>query len=457
MCIRADLVVLAAPLDPVVPNRFRVSSVLAGKGARTGEVLAPGLRAEDVKAFDEVDLAGTRKPRPRRSENALLFFQGGKLLGLRLLTRDGRVMGLDGKGKVELRRSRWSELVNRVREDLTTVRRLRGYRALARPERKTAALVAWVERNRASLLTCSPAEQDDESPACWEELALGVFDWMIETGDHACAWRAVRLYAELHGELLLPRQPVFGSPAGREFLLSRAKDAAGLAGDRARALLLLSAKEMLWPGMTKGEQAKRIDAVAGLLADESPDVRLAAVKALGRLSLPEVPDRAGWRTTRAREALAAVYRTSSGPVRQEVAWLLAGLGGGDSPAGAVVILREVEVKGGHLTFWLHLRTPGAKVHENPEVLLERLTYTGAVAETKRQELEVVFLPRPWKDGWGGEAPLPARLPLKGLQAGWKYRLRVEGFVGAGGTRQKWLSEPWTFTVPGRRGDVYGRR
>src|SRR5262245_55471509 len=121
MCIRADTAVLATPLDEVVPNRFRVTAVLEGKGVKEGAVLAPGLRDEDVKAFDEVDI-GTRKPRPRRCVSALLFFKGGKLLGLRLLTHDGRVMGLDAKGKVQLRRSRWPELLSRVRGDLATVR-----------------------------------------------------------------------------------------------------------------------------------------------------------------------------------------------------------------------------------------------------------------------------------------------------------------------------------------------
>src|SRR5215813_7253536 len=109
MCIRADTVALATPLDSIVPNRFRVTGLLQGRGVKVGAIVTPGLREEDVKAFDEID-AGTGKPRPRRSVNALLFLKDGKLLGLRLLTHDARVMGLEAKGRVELRRARWPEL-----------------------------------------------------------------------------------------------------------------------------------------------------------------------------------------------------------------------------------------------------------------------------------------------------------------------------------------------------------
>ena len=171
-----------------MPNRFKVREILRGKAAA---VVESGLAAGAVRAFDGRDFEDGGKPRPRRSEAALVFLREGKLLGLRLCTENGRVMGL-ADGKVALREARWAEIVQRVRLDVATVDHLRACRALPSPARKTAALASWIERSRASLGVLSAGPQDDESPAGWEELGTAVFDWMMEAGDPACAWQGVR-------------------------------------------------------------------------------------------------------------------------------------------------------------------------------------------------------------------------------------------------------------------------
>ncbi len=432
MCIRAGRVVFATPLDPLVPVKFRVMETLRGKGPA---VVEPGLRAQDVRSFDGPALDGDGKPQPRKCEQALLFLSDdGKLLGLRLVTPDGRVMGLDGAGRAQLRTARWSELVVRVRRDVAEVDRLRAWRGLVSPARKAAALEAWIARNRAAL-SCPPGEPDDEAPSGWEELSLGVFDWIIETGDHALAWRAIKLYAGLHGELLRPRIRVFDSEAGRAFLLARAKDESALVGDRARAVALLT-----------GKHGKLADAVAALLTDAPPEVRLAAAEALGRVG-----------DARQADAVVSAFMKAEGPLRQELAWLAAAMVPAakwkemtGNPPGVAAAMREVERGGSEIAFWLHVRTAREKVRQTPVIVVERVGPGGMVAETKTLAAEVAFVAEPWKAGWDGSAPVPLKFALTSLQAGATYRFRVEGFVGAGAGKQQWRSEPLTFTLPAGR-------
>src|SRR4051794_33916329 len=72
LCLDAPAVVLASPLDPVTPTRFRVLSTLRGP-MKTGETIEPaGLDPDLVRSFEAPDLAA-RKRRPRRITQALLF------------------------------------------------------------------------------------------------------------------------------------------------------------------------------------------------------------------------------------------------------------------------------------------------------------------------------------------------------------------------------------------------
>src|SRR4051794_13199095 len=77
LCIDAPAIVLAEPVDPITPTRFKVLLTLRGKGLRPGQIVAPvGLTAREVQTFVEID-AKTGKGRPRRINQALLFLTNG--------------------------------------------------------------------------------------------------------------------------------------------------------------------------------------------------------------------------------------------------------------------------------------------------------------------------------------------------------------------------------------------
>lgn len=428
-CIEATTVVAATPLDPVEPTRFKVTRVLRGK-AKVGDLIAPaGLATLNLRTFDEPDLAGDGKPRPRRVEQALLFLADGAARpGLWLCTDDGRVMALDEMGAPQLRPSRWPVLFERVRVDLATVDRLRAMRRVADPGRKTRALAEWIERHRAELSTPPPLHPDDEAPVGWEGLHVALFDWIFETDDPACAWSAVKLYARLHGgDLLRPRNGVFATAEGLAYLRRQVRDDNALPGDRARAVALL------------GGRPEALDDLLPLLGDRDPALRMAAVLAIGRMARPE----------RAIDPLIAAYRSAApGPLRDELGWVVCGLVSASrwkalsgNPAGVAVALRELERGPDHIGFWMHVRSEGSGLAEQPTLVMEKLNNFGFVMETKRLPLEVTFLPRPWKDGWG-EVPLPAKVSLAGLQPNTNYRFRVEGVIGK--DRAAWKSEPHKF-------------
>src|SRR5687767_2756069 len=85
LCVESPLVVLATPVDPAVPTRFRVTQVLRSAGARpaVGDVLAPeGLDPAKVRTITRT----SDRPRTRAIEQALLFLEprdGGRAWRLR--------------------------------------------------------------------------------------------------------------------------------------------------------------------------------------------------------------------------------------------------------------------------------------------------------------------------------------------------------------------------------------
>jgi hypothetical protein len=466
LCIDAPAVVLAAPLDPAAPVRFRVLAVLRGRGIEAGQTLAPtGLTLAAVQTFDESE-AATQTRRPRCVSLALLYLREGPghaLLpgGLRLCTDDGRVLAPAGpKGALEVRPAlRWPRVLARARADVAEVDRLLGYRRLARPRRRTEALLDWVQRHRGDFGAAAEPGREDECPGGWEELQLAVFDWALEGASPADAWAVVRLYAELNrGEVPQRSAASFAGAAGRAFLAGVAGNDRALTADRLRALHLLADRAVLWPAgaaPTAAEQEALLDALAALLPAKEEALRAALARTLCCLSRPEGKELYLRRSNRALPALLAAYRGAApGPARDELSAALCAMVGAEqwkeltgNPPGVSACLRELEVSGGTATFWLALRSGSAGVYEQPVLLLEKLGPLSFVMESRRLPLAALNLERGWAAGWDGTELLAVRMDLPGLVPGSTYRLRVEGFVAKGKERQKWRSEPKRFMVP----------
>lgn len=467
LCLDTAAVVLAEPLDPVTPTRFRVLATLRGP-LKADETVAPaGLDPELVRSFEDPDLA-RKKPRPRRVTQALLFLEpdgkGWKVPagGARMCGEDGQTVGPTGpRGAMEARKGvRWSVVVTRVREDLAALEQLNGYRRIGRPSRRAEAIMGWVQARKGEFTATPPGT--DESPAGWDRLQFDVFDWVFATATPESAWRAVCLYAELNqGELPRLGTPVFSTPAGRALLVGIASDAKRLLGERTRALRLLGAKPTLWPSaaefdrgarvMEKAEQETLLGQVAKLLPEKDDLFRVWLAQTIVSLS-----ESAEGKLQKALPSLMRAYRESQpGAGRDELAMTLCALTPAEqwkeltgNPAGYCACLRDLSRADMTLTFWLSLRTPGPAVFEAPTLVVEKLGTLGFVAETKRFPVEPKNLAG-WAAGWDGDDSLVVQLDVSKLAPGSIYRVKVEGFAGKGKERVKWTSEPKKFQLPNR--------
>jgi hypothetical protein len=468
LCLDATAVVLAVPIDPVTPTRFRVLAALRGP-LKADETVAPaGLDPELVRSFEDPDLA-QKKPRPRRVTQALLFLEpygkGWKVPpgGVRMCGGDGKTVGPSGpRGAMEARPGmRWSVVVNRVRDDLAALEQLNAYRRIGRPSRRAEALMGWVQARKAEFTATPPGT--DESPAGWDRLQLDVFDWIFAAATPESAWRAVGLYAELNqGETPRLSTPVFSAPEGRALLVRIASDPKRLLGERTRALRLLGARPTLWPSaaefdrgaraMEKKEQEALLEQVAKLLPEKDDHFRVWLAQTVVSLS-----QSVEGKLQKALPSLMRAYRESQpGPGRDELAMTLCALTPAEqwkeltgNPAGYCACLRDLSRAQTTVTFWLSLKTPGPAVFEPPTLVVEKLGTLGFVAETKRSPVEPKNLTTGWAAGWDGDDSLVVQLDVSKLAPGSIYRVKVEGFAGKGKGRVKWTSEPRKFLLPNR--------
>jgi hypothetical protein len=492
LCIDTPTIVLAEPADPTKPEDFKVLVVFRGKNLRPGQILTPeGLTAGALRSFDELNL-DTRKPRPRQISQALLFLGGGRsrriiLDGLRLCTEDGRVLapdttiarpfGSSERVKLVVRpRLRWQDLLARVRADVAAVDQVMAYRRLARPQRRTQALLDWVQRHRGDFAAVAMPGREDEAPAGWEDLQIAIFDWLLESARPEDAWEAVKLYAELNrGEIPRLSQPTFSTTAGRSFLAKIATNDRALLSERARALHILGERMTLWPTAeeirkgaatttTSKEQESLLEQFAALLPNKDEMFRTAVVRTIAHLSQPEDRALASRRTTRSLPALIAAYKSARpGPARDELATTICSMASPSewkalthNPPGVCAILGDLERNDATVSFFLTLRPGAPAIYEPPVLLLEKFGPLGIVTETKRLPIQVLNLERAWSLGWTGNEVLAVRQELPNLQPGSNYRLRVEGYIGKGKERQKFLSEPKRISIPALKQPSSGR-
>lgn len=476
LCIESPVIVVATPIDPHVPTKFRVRKVLRSTGkvkVEVGALIAPtGLDPARVRTTGEVD-PETKKAEPRAIEQALLFLEPGadgktwklRPSGFRFCAADGKLLApTDETNTPVVSLARWAILMLRVQEDVVTLAKLDDLRrGRGRASRRVAGLLAWVEANRGDFATVSPGT--DEAPTGWDRLQMDVFDWVFGLAGPEEAWKATRLYAEVNGgEAPQLQSPTFSTPEGRAVLVREIRDTKRLSAERVRAARLLSQPITVWPGAdeqrlgAKGldtkEQETTLDQLASLLPEKDDALRSELAKTIVRLSDPEgQPAR---RSTRALAALVAAYKdTQPGVPRDELALAICRLALPtqwkdltSNPPGVCVVLGEVERANSKLTFWLTLRSASGAVYEAPTLVVERLGNFGFVAETKRVPFTVLNLDKGWAAGWTGADTLAAQVDLGNLvKPGTAYRVKVEGFIGKGKDRQKWLSEPQKFAVP----------
>jgi hypothetical protein len=454
---RADTVIRAAPVDPAMPTRFRVTGVLLGTGLSTGDVVLPsGMNEYHLQGYFRSEVLEDRIANPCRPVAALLYLQrqgrGWTLVpsGLRLLNETGQVLAPGrwaNPSRYELVAQtdlRWADLLGQVRADCATVRRLMASRDLPRTDERNRALLAWVVEHRREFGNASG----------WEPLEERIFTWVLAGRRLGDSWAVVRMFAELHDGRLVPlRTPAFSTRAGRDFLLRQA-EAEGLQGDRVRALAILALPLTLRPtagadGVTAIDDREHADVtarLARLLKDRVPGVRGAAARALQAVEVPpghkSRPAAAG-----ALAALEEAYKAeASGLAREDLAAAVHALAGPDrwqkltgNPHALFARLQDFEREHGKLAFCLHLQSDGVRVHECPTVRLERLGWV-TVAEKKEVRLEVANPPDSWEQGWTGEPMLSTLVSLHGLQPG-TWRVSVCGTAGKGKDKVSWVSEP----------------
>jgi hypothetical protein len=483
LVIRANSIVLAEPIEPFLATaRFKAREVFRGR-MQPGDTITLDLRAYDLRV---VDPTGTTLAKPSAGiEQALLFLgpRGGTReqpgfqpldSGVRFWTRDHLVLApvwwRDSRGYAMTVREdlEWDSLLRQVRADGTALNRLLHWKDLPPTPRRNQALLAWIEQHRREFGAPVPAGSREKPMRGWGDLETQVFHWVLASGSPEDCWSAVKLYAELnHGaNPPLPGQ-AFGSTAGRTLLVRLATAPDTLEGDRLRALSLLSDRRTQSGDPSEGnssgqplglqEQGELFDRLLPLLQESSAPVRGAAAAAIR--SLRDLPPTAASDPNRKSEriltALVKAYRAEAlGEVRDELAEAICVIGGPNhwreltgNPPNVVVRLCDLGRRDKQVFFWLNLRPCGQVVHECPTLLLEHLDKAGKTLDKKKMPLPVVNLPRPWNEGWDGQAYLMVQFAVTDFKPG-TWRIAVEGTVGKGSERMKWKAEPKTFVIEG---------
>jgi hypothetical protein len=448
----SSAVVLAVPMDPVVPNCFRVVRVLGGKGVKAGNKVSfeKELPAKLVRTMAPRSLA-REEPKPRQIEAALLFLRpmkpaGWQLVpgGLRLWTADHQLLAMDMNRLVVRKDIDWNAMVERVATDAAKLDRLLTALEKPNPQARNQLLLRWVRSHG----------REFGKGNGWGRWETEVFDRILASRRLDDCWAAIRLYSDLHGgEVPLLKEPAFGSPSGRRYLTDIANQPRNLTGDRVRALRLLAHPMTLWASQNPLDQAEQttiLNRLKMLLNEKDGFLREGLAKAVIAVSR-SVDNPRQKAVTTALAALETAYKAEQpGPARDELARAVCFLGGPENwkklttnPPGFLAVLADFQRERDNLVFWLALKPCGLKVYQQPTLLVERMGLLGP-AETKKIPLPVANLEHPWAEGWDGSSLLLVEFPLKGLGAG-TWRVRVQGKAGKDG--QAWTSEPRQFVVP----------
>jgi hypothetical protein len=477
----ADAIVVAVPADRKQPGPCKVVRQFKGGGALVGQEITPAGLEAFFPADGPLDWGQVRE--------VCLFLTGDgsrRLLptGLRCASKDGAVWRPVSAGKPDAFQlatqvpSSWDDFLRRLETDLPAANRLRFLGGLPPGSRRNQALLDWIEAHRLEFPTTEPSnsrapygqtftpetpgEVQDRREQGWGDLEILPFQWVLDSGLLPDCWRAIQLYAEVHGgECLGLGRALFCSPAGRAFLVRIACEEGRLEGQRRRALRLLASpatlhgKSRTAPArppvpLDTREQGEILDRLKPLLQARSAGLRAQAAGAAQEASRP--PGGAEAFDRRLLPALVQAYKAEKpGPAREALAEAVRQVGGAQQwqtltgrKNGLAGYVQDLTARGDTLFFWLELRGGELRVHEVPTLVLERLDKTGKVVETKSRPLPAApVTPGLWATGWDGSMALYAEFSAADLEMG-DWRLTVEGTAGK--EKAPWRSEPRLFQV-----------
>ena len=482
LTVQSTTVVVAVPVNPTIPGRFKVLRVLLGSGRKEGDVF-------DVEDFSHYDLkfVSDEKDRERIAvgvAEVLLFLgpdisesssHGAALVpsGLRVLAHDGTVYHVkhittnDKNYYLSPYHAdiHWDELIRKTEADAAEVHHIRSLKKIDDPHRRNLALLDWIDRHGREFdqrtLQGLPMDDGEEPTRGWGSLEQDVFTWVFETHIPRDCWEGVKLYSQLHdGWNPWLQTPAFGTRAGRKLLLSVVVDDNALDANRARALELLALSETLWspptwlrrPGasepLDEAEQINLIDRITPLLKNTYPRARGGAAKSLLEMSSPQPDSLKSFRTQRALSALTAAYKEEPpGWTRNalaEAVGIMADPKQWEELTGnayGVVAILNTDCRQGAEAFCtvVALRAK-AKIQDDPMFVLERIDDKRNVVETTKIGLEHVKHHGLYI--WPSERPVDFCEEFKFSMADFTpgvWRMTVKGF--AGDDKAPWSSEP----------------
>ncbi len=496
LTVRADLIVVAVPVDTPDFSRFRVVEVLKGSCIKFGDEICIDGALLTSLGKPCYGLGENEKQEAYEAVKGLFFLRrrtanGGRFRtvtsGIRYLTKDNKVLSpyqYGNPGPVhmvppedapvadwfkELRRKLdWQTMLSKVRADVAEVNEALALKGIKDPVERNRALFDWIADH------CGEFRRDrfgkEVWGTSWGPLEDWVFEWIMESFVIEDCWKAVELHAELNpGSSSGPDADIspFACPEGRKLLLDMSLNVARPAVERRCALYWM--RSSLWPYprrerpahikyVDRDEQLVITNGLVSLLQAGDEKIRRAALWALYDACRSPSGVDTGFDTEEVVLALVAAYQSEPpGKLRNSLANAIAGTVSKElweeltgNPRGILVVIDDFVLNEGRASFSLNMENTWERVFECPALVLERVDDSNKVVENRQIPLPVTYLPKPWEEGWFGDGTQHAAVsfPDAGLTQG-RWRLTVEGTAGKGKEKVSWTSEHWVFEIPER--------
>jgi hypothetical protein len=461
---RADVVVLAVPVDSASTGQFKVTHVFRGNVKENSTIVLPPEERKSYSLAAFAPIVPENPGDPPSPVEALLYLSisAEKRLqlvpsGLLLAMSDGAVLlprQLDNPGGYVMAPQEdrmWANVVRDAKTAAAAINEVFQLKAVIGKER-TPRLLQWIERHR---LEFGGGFYDGDRTG-WGSLETDVFDWICDQARPEECWAAVRLYAELnHGATLRLKGPTFDSTAGRNFLFEIAMNVRMLDGDRARALTLLANSQTL-TSCSDEDLAGQVQKLPMLLGEKTDVLRSSVIAALRSIQSSRGTAAAvQLELKNALPTLETAYKAEKpGAGRDQLVEIIHTIGGAEhwkefsgSKTGAAVLLRDFDKSNDQVYFWLQMLPATDKSYERPTLVLERLDAKDKVLETKTLPLPVANAPK-WEDGWTPGDLLLVQFPSSAMTA---PPQRGGPPRGPGGRNQGGPTNTWRISVRGTVG------